>query len=88
MRKYLFTMLSIFLFFPLSLKAQSDVVVINKENFPDNAFRTKIGSATYDRDGNGVLDAAEIARIHQLDLSGSWPNYIADLSFQMSTAFQ
>lgn len=80
MGKYLFTMLSIFLFSPLSLKAQSDVVVINEENFPDNAFRTKIGSATYDRDGNGVLDAAEIARIHQLDLSGSWPNYIADLT--------
>lgn len=73
-------MLSFILLSPVSLNAQNGTVVINEENFPDKAFRTKIGSATYDRDGNGKLDAAEIARIHQLDLSGSWPNYISDLT--------
>lgn len=73
-------MLSVFMLLPVALKAQTDTVVINEENFPDKAFRTKIGSATYDRDGNGKLDASEIARIHQLDLNGSWPNYIADLT--------
>lgn len=81
MKKYLFILLQLLLFLPVTMRAQSDnAIAINEENFPDKAFRAKIGSATYDRNGDGKLDSEEIARIHQLDLNGSWPNYISDLT--------
>ena len=80
MKKHLLFLLIVLTSLPVAMKAQDSTVVINEANFPDKAFRTKIGSATYDRNGDGKLDPTEIARIHQLDLNGSWPNYIADLT--------
>lgn len=80
MKKHLLFLLFVLISLPVAMKAQDSTVVINEANFPDKAFRTKIGSATYDRNGDGKLDSTEIARIHQLDLNGSWPNYISDLT--------
>ena len=46
-----------------------DLVEINEENFPDEAFRTSLSSWSYDRDENGWFSKEELKKIKSLYLS-------------------
>lgn len=54
----------------LYLSGYSTSLEINKANFPDATFRTYIKDE-FDKDGNNILSAAEIARITTINITGN-----------------
>lgn len=65
----------------LTLSAQETVypLPIDETNFPDKSFRTVLLSATYDRDGDGMLSQEEAERVTELTMNYKYP-HIADLT--------
>ena len=67
MKKYIVCILATILIGSITLGINikdihaTDGVVIDETNFPDPNFRAVISGPDYDRDGNGILDASEIA---------------------------
>ena len=48
----------------------AEPIVIDENNFPDPKFREVIATREYDRDGNGSLDASEIAQVINIHCEG------------------
>lgn len=65
----------------VTLSAQETVfpLPIDETNFPDKSFRTVLLTATYDRDGDGMLSQEEAERVTELTMNYKYP-HIADLT--------
>ena len=48
----------------------AEPIEIDENNFPDPKFREVIATREYDRDGNGSLDASEIAQVINIHCEG------------------
>ena len=48
----------------------AEPIAIDENNFPDPKFREVIATREYDRDGNGFLDASEIAQVINIHCEG------------------
>ena len=52
---------------------KAKTITIDETNFPDNIFRNYVVT-NFDKDGNNILNEAEMAAVTRIDVSGPWNN--------------